>query len=179
VAPEARADLEALLGLARSALVAALRGDPAPVPREPGARRGAFVTLRKRGALRGCVGHAHPDRPVAALVCEMAVAAAFDDPRFPAVTLEELEEITVEVSVLTAPRQLAPADPSRLEVGRHGLLLRYRGAAGLLLPQVAVEHGLDAAAFLEAVCHKAGLGADAWRHPDAEVMVFEAEVVGE
>ena len=173
------AGLASLVGLARSALVAALRGEPAPAPRDPGAPRGAFVTLRKGGVLRGCIGHPHPDRPVAELVCEMAVAAALDDPRFPAVTLDELAEITVEVSVLTPPRRLIPVDPALLEVGRHGLMLRHGGASGLLLPQVAVEHGLDATAFLEAVCRKAGLGAGAWRRPGAEVLVFETEVFGE
>lgn len=175
-------DLAVLVGLARAALAAAVRGDPAPLVPELGpaaARRGAFVTLRKAGGLRGCIGHPHADRPVAELVCEMAVAAALEDPRFPPVAIEELSEISVEVSVLTPPRPLAPVDPASVTVGRHGLILRHRGSAGLLLPQVAVEHGMDALAFLEAVCRKAGLRADAWRHPEAEVLIFEAEVVGE
>jgi AmmeMemoRadiSam system protein A len=162
--------------------VAALRGEPGPAPPAGtvlAVRRGAFVTLRKAGALRGCIGHVAADRPVVEVVCEMAVAAALDDPRFPPVTLAELIEITVEVSVLTPPRRLEPVDPAAVAVGRHGLMVRHRGAAGLLLPQVAVEHGFDALTFLEAVCRKAGLGPDAWRHPEAEVLVFEAEVVDE
>lgn len=174
--------LDGLARLARAALAAALRGEPIPAPTLPAgpvARRGAFVTLRKGGELRGCIGHLHFDRPVAEVVCEVAIAAALEDPRFPPVTVEELAEITVEVSVLTAPQRLSPVDPAAVAVGRHGLILRHRGVAGLLLPQVAVEHGFDAVAFLEAVCHKAGLGAGAWRHPEAEVLVFEAEVVGE
>ena len=141
--------------------------------------RGAFVTLRKAGELRGCIGHVAADRPVVEVVCEMAVAAALDDPRFPPVTLAELIEITVEVSVLTPPRRLEPVDPGAVAVGRHGLMVRHRGAAGLLLPQVAVEHVFDSLTFLEAVCRKAGLGPGAWRHPEAEVLVFEAEVVDE
>jgi AmmeMemoRadiSam system protein A len=160
--------------------VAALRGEPAPAPPAGtvlAVRRGAFVTLRKAGELRGCIGHVAADRPVVEVVCEMAVAAALDDPRFPPVTLAELIEITVEVSVLTPPRRLEPVDPAAVAVGRHGLMVRHRGAAGLLLPQVAVEHGFDALTFLEAVCRKAGLGPGAWRHPEAEVLVFEAEVV--
>ena len=171
-----------LAGLARAALAAALRGEPAPaLPAATGAavRRGAFVTLRKAGELRGCIGHLSADRPVVEVVCEMAVAAALDDPRFPPVTVDELMEITVEVSVVTPPRRLEPVDPGAVTVGRHGLIVRHGRAAALLLPQVAVEHGLDALGFLEAVCHKAGLNAGAWRHPEAEVLVFEAEVVDE
>jgi AmmeMemoRadiSam system protein A len=183
VAPEdPAAALDRLASLARAALTAALRGEPAPAPTLPAGsviRRGAFVTLRKSGELRGCIGHPHGDRPVAEVVCDMAVAAALEDPRFPPVTADELEEITVEVSVLTPPRRLSPVDPAAVAVGRHGLILRHRGAAGLLLPQVAVEHGFDAVAFLEAVCRKAGLRAGAWRHPEAEVLIFEAEVFGE
>jgi len=174
--------LTGLAALARAALAAALRGDPAPAPPAGTGltvRRGAFVTLRKAGALRGCIGHLADDRPVVEVVLEMAVAAALDDPRFPPVTVEELMQITVEVSVLTPPRPLAPVDPAAVVVGRHGLIVRHRGAAGVLLPQVAVEHDLDALAFLEAVCRKAGLGPGAWRHPEAEVLVFEAEVVDE
>ena len=174
--------LAGLAALARSALTAALRGEPAPpLPDDTGleVRRGAFVTLRKAGELRGCIGHLSADRPVVEIVCEMAVAAALDDPRFPPVTVAELMEITVEVSVLTPPRRLEPVDPGAVAVGRHGLIVRHRGAAGLLLPQVAVEHGLDALAFLEAVCRKAGLRPGAWRHPEVEVLIFEAEVVDE
>jgi AmmeMemoRadiSam system protein A len=181
VAPEGPPGaLAGLAALARAALTAALRGEPPPAPPEStdlAVRRGAFVTLRKSGELRGCIGRLSSDRPVVEVVCEMAVAAALDDPRFPPVTVEELVEITVEVSVLTPPRRLEPVDPGAVAVGRHGLIVRHRGAAGLLLPQVAVEHGLDALAFLEAVCRKAGLRSGAWRHPEAEVLVFEAEVV--
>jgi len=176
------AALAGLAALARAALAAALRGEPLPaLPDGAGAvaRRGAFVTLRKAGELRGCIGHLHGDRAVAEVVCEMAVAAALEDPRFPPVTVEELAEITVEVTVLTPPRRLTPVDPTAVAVGRHGLVVRHRGAAGLLLPQVAVEHGLDARAFLDAVCRKAGLRAGAWRHPEAEVLIFEGEVVDE
>jgi len=174
------AALAGLAALARAALAAALRGEPMPTLRDGAGvvvRRGAFVTLRKAGALRGCIGHVHGDRAVAEVVCEMAVAAALEDPRFPPVTVEELAEITVEVSVLTPPRPLTPIDPAAVAVGRHGLIVRHRGAAGLLLPQVAVEHGLDALAFLDAVCRKAGLRDGAWRHPEAEVLTFETEVV--
>jgi AmmeMemoRadiSam system protein A len=182
VAPDPGGTLAGLAALARAALAAALRGDAAPAAAAGPClevHRGAFVTLRKAGELRGCIGHLAADRPVVEVVCEMAVAAALDDPRFPPVTVAELTEITVEVSVLTPPRPLEPVDPGAVVVGRHGLLVRHRGTAGLLLPQVAVEHGFDGLAFLEAVCRKAGLRPGAWRHPETEVLVFEAEVVDE
>lgn len=174
------ADRALLLRLARAALEAAVAGVAEP-PAADGAaarvRRGAFVTLRRGGALRGCVGDVFPDRPLAEVVRIAAAAAAREDPRFPPVTAAELPDVEVEISVLAPLRRLAPADPAAVTVGRHGLLVRLGPASGLLLPQVAVEHALDATAFLAATCRKAGLHDGAWRHPDAEVLVFETETV--
>jgi AmmeMemoRadiSam system protein A len=182
VGPDPSPALAGLATLARASVAAALRGEPAPDL--PGStrtvvRRGVFVTLRKAGELRGCLGHLRGDRPVTEIVREMAVAAALEDPRFPPVTADELADITVEVSVLTAPRRLRPVDPTAVMVGRHGLVVRLRGVAGVLLPQVAVEHDLDAVGFLEAACRKAGLQPGDWRHPEAEVLTFETEIVDE
>jgi len=174
------ADRVALLRLAWAALRAAVEGGTEP-PDPQGAalrmRRGAFVTLRKRGTLRGCVGHVAADRPLADVVREAAAAAALEDARFPPVAAVEVGELELEVSVLTPPRRLSPVHPTALTIGRHGLLVRLGASSGLLLPQVAVEHALDAAAFLVATCRKAGLQEDAWRHPDVEVLVFETETV--
>ena len=128
------------------------------------------------GELRGCIGHLSPEVPLAETVARVAVAAATEDPRFGAVTRDELDALRLEVSVLSTYEPIAP---DAIEVGRHGLLLRGRGRSGLLLPQVAPEHGLDREAFLAAVCRKAGLPKDAWREPDCQLYGFTADVFGE
>jgi uncharacterized protein len=173
-----------LLALARRAIAAALAGDPAPaVPDVPGARlhRGAFVTLEEKadGALRGCIGRIASDRPLGDVVRTVAVSAAVDDPRFPAVAPEELAELRIEISVLGEPSPFEPSDPGALVIGRHGLLVRRGSALGLLLPQVATDHGLGPDTFLAAACRKAGLGPHAWREPGTQVLTFQADVFGE
>lgn len=172
-------DRAELLRLARATLSALLCGRALPAVQGPQVYRGAFVTLTTDGALRGCVGRVVPDRPLAALVRDMAVAAARDDPRFPPVAAGELIAIRLEVSVLTAPAPLVPVLPQRVVIGRDGLIVRRGEASGLLLPQVAAEHGWGPDLFLAAACRKAGLGAEAWRDPDTEVLTFQAEVFGE
>jgi len=179
------ADRAALLALARAALTAHLAGCPLPsVPVTPGAslKRGAFVTLTERfgGALRGCVGHIAADRELGAVVRDMAIAAAQDDPRFVPVAPGELTELAVEISVLSEPaRNVPPVDPARIVVGRDGVLVRRGGSAGLLLPQVASEHHWDAETLLAAVCRKADLPPAAWREPGTAVFTFQADVFGE
>jgi AmmeMemoRadiSam system protein A len=173
-----------LLALARRAIAAALVGDPAPdVPDLPGAglRRGAFVTLEERrdGALRGCIGRVTSDRPLGEVVRSVAVSAAAEDPRFPPVAPEELAELRIEISVLGVPTPLEPRDAAQLVMGRDGLLVRRGSAVGVLLPQVATEHGLSPEAFLAAACRKAGLRAHGWREPDTQVFTFEADIFGE
>ena len=169
--------------LARDALQAhfAGRAEP-PLPDAPAAalRRGAFVTLLRQGALRGCIGHVADDRPLGDVVREMAVAAALDDPRFPPVTPDELPALTIEVSVLTQPVRLASAGPDapRVVVGRDGLIVRRGQHIGLLLPQVATEYHWGPEAFLAATCRKAGLPPEAWREPETELLAFQADVFG-
>jgi len=104
----------------------------------------------------------------------MARAAAFEDPRFPPVSKEELPELSVDISVLSAPQRLA--DPEQLQVGRHGLIVRRGLRSGLLLPQVAPEQGWNREQLLENTCRKAGLPPDAWKDGDTELYVFTAEV---
>lgn len=144
-------------------------------------RRGAFVTLLRHGALRGCIGHVANDRPLGEVVREVAVAAALDDPRFPPVSQDELPGLTIEVSVLTQPVPLASTgmDAPRIEVGRDGLIVRRGPHIGLLLPQVATEYHWGPEAFLAATCRKAGLPPEAWREPDTELLAFQADVFGE
>jgi len=172
------------LALARRAIIAALAGEPAPaVPDVPGARlhRGAFVTLEEKrdDALRGCIGRIAGDRPLGEVVQTVAVSAAAQDPRFPPVAAEELPELRIEISVLGEPLPFEPRDPGTLVIGRDGLQVRRGRALGLLLPQVATEHGLGPEEFLAAACRKAGLGPHAWREPGTQVLTFQADVFGE
>ena len=173
-----------MLALARSAIAAALAGTPAPaVPDVPGARLhcGAFVTLEEKGdgALRGCIGRIPGDRPLGEVVRTVAVSAAAQDPRFAPLAAEELPELRIEISVLGEPSPFEPRDPGKLVIGRDGLHVRRGSALGVLLPQVATEHGLGPEAFLAAACRKAGLGPQAWREPGTQVSTFQADVFGE
>jgi AmmeMemoRadiSam system protein A len=138
---------------------------------------GTFVTLKKQGQLRGCIGYIWSQDPLYQTVQRAAVAAATQDPRFPPVTLGEMGEIAIEVSLLSPMEPVE--DPDRIEVGKHGLLIRQGYYQGLLLPQVAPEQGWDREQFLEGVCRKAGLPRDAWRDPQTELLSFTAEVFGE
>ncbi len=174
-------DRAALLALARSAIEAALSGRPPPgLPGVPGVglRRGAFVTLEHREGhdLRGCIGHIMGDRPLGEVIRQVAVSAARSDPRFPPVQPDELAGLRIEISVLTAPVHVATSELCGLVIGRDGLLVRRGRAQAVLLPQVASEQGLGPEAFLNAVCHKAGLAPGSWREPDTNVFTFRADV---
>jgi AmmeMemoRadiSam system protein A len=144
-------------------------------------KRGAFVTITERGALRGCIGRIADDRPLGEVVREMTVAAARDDPRFPPVVPTELPGLALEISVLGAPAALlpTPVEPGRLVLGRDGLIVRRGSHVGLLLPQVATEYHWGPEAFLAATCRKAGLSPDAWRESDTAVLAFQADVFAE
>ncbi len=135
--------------------------------------RGAFVTLTRKGELRGCIGYIEPVAPLYKAVQQCAVYAASEDPRFPPVAAGELPEIAVEISVLTTPRKID--DPRTVQVGRHGLILSRAGRRGVLLPQVATENRWSAEEFLSQACLKAGLPPDDWKK-GAVVEVFEAIV---
>jgi len=169
----------ALLKLARDAVEAAVRGKRPPSP-DPSLtilmeKRGAFVTLKKHGDLRGCIGYPEPVKLLSEALLDSAASAALNDPRFPPVRPEELPDLHLEVSVLTKPEPLAAED---VEVGKHGLIVQRGFSRGLLLPQVATEWGWDRETFLEHTCRKAGLPKDAWRK-GAEILAFSAEVFGE
>jgi len=169
-----------LLRIARETLLAACAGEPLP-PLEPysgalGEAAGAFVSLHRGGELRGCIGTFVRDRPLQQVVRDMALAAAFDDPRFPRLALAEVGSLRIEISVLSdLCRTLAEA----VVPGFHGVSIALDAAKGVFLPQVAVEAGWDRATLLAQTCLKAGLPVDAWREPDAEISVFTAEVFGE
>ncbi|MDH7513237.1 MAG: AmmeMemoRadiSam system protein B [Clostridiales bacterium] len=135
--------------------------------------RGAFVTLKNKGELRGCIGFIEPVLPLSETVIRAAIYAATQDTRFNPVTEEELKDLEVEISVL-APLQKIE-DPRSVEVGKHGLVISMGNKKGLLLPQVAVENRWGAETFLRQACLKAGLSSDAWKK-GAEIFVFEAIV---
>jgi AmmeMemoRadiSam system protein A len=137
--------------------------------------RGAFTTLYSHGKLRGCVGYPIAILPLYRTVIETAQAAAFDDPRFPPVSLHEARELKVSLSVMSP---LKPIRAEDVEVGRNGLVISHAGHRGLLLPQVATEHGWDRLTFLEQTCRKAGLSENAWRQ-GAVIEAFTAEVFGD
>ncbi len=176
--PEERA----LLKLARDAIGGALEQDAAqPEPEQVTdalrAEHGAFVTLRKNGDLRGCIGHVVGTEELWTCVRQVAVQAAFHDRRFPALKSEELADVKLEISVMGP---LIPVlDKAEISVGRDGLIVRRGARSGLLLPQVATEYGWTVEEFLQQTCRKAGLPPDAWQQPDTMILRFGATVFGE
>ena len=139
---------------------------------------GAFVTLNKHGQLRGCIGNLTGSQPLYLTVRDMAVEAAVDDPRFPALSLTELKDIDIEISVLSPLKRIASAND--IELGKHGVLARRGFQSGVFLPQVAVETGWSKEEFLDNLCaHKTGLPADAWKDKNTELYIFSAEVFSE
>jgi AmmeMemoRadiSam system protein A len=136
--------------------------------------RGAFVTINKKGQLRGCIGYIEGHGPLHRTIEEMAEAAAFRDPRFPPVREKELSELEIEISVLTPLRRIT--DVNEIEVGKHGIYIKKGWFSGLLLPQVATEYGWDRQTFLEHTCQKAGLPSSAWRDKDTEIYIFSADI---
>lgn len=140
-------------------------------------KRGAFVSLHKGYELRGCIGVFTSDKPLYLTVVEMAVAASSQDPRFKPVAADELQQISIEISVLTPLKKTS--DVSEIEVGRHGIYIIKGRNRGVLLPQVAAEHGWDRDAFLSHTCIKAGLAPDCWKDKGVEIYTFEAEIFGE
>jgi uncharacterized protein len=146
-----------------------------------GEKRGVFVTLTENELLRGCIGHPYPDSTLGEAITDSAISAATRDPRFPPVGEEELDNIVVEVTILTPPEKInAPPKeiPSHIEIGRHGLIVKQGYYQGLLLPQVAPENNMDCIDFLGHTCLKAGLSPDAWLR-GAEVHCFEGQIFKE
>ncbi|MFH1821985.1 MAG: TIGR00296 family protein [Methanobacteriota archaeon] len=145
--------------------------------------RGVFVTLTKKGELRGCIGHPIPTVSLIEALIDSAINAATRDPRFPELDLDELSDVEIEVSVLTKPEVLKvkhPKEyPSLIVIGRDGLIIEYRDNAGLLLPQVPVEWNWNAEEFLSNACLKARLTPDAWLDKGVCVQRFSAQVFSE
>jgi len=139
---------------------------------------GIFVTLNKHEELRGCIGNLTASQPLYLAVRDMAVEAAVDDPRFSALTLAELKDVDIEISVLSPLKRVDSAD--KIELGKHGVLVRKGYQSGVFLPQVATETGWSKEEFLNNLCvHKAGLAQDAWKDKQTELYIFNAEVFSE
>jgi hypothetical protein len=166
-----------LLQIARSAINLAVRENKVLEyeARNPNfiKEKGAFVTIKKSGNLRGCIGFIEPIMPLYQAIIRSAIYAALEDPRFPAVSANELKDLELEISVLTPLEKIQ--DPSVVKVGKHGLVISKGDKKGLLLPQVPVENNWDRETFLREVCIKAGLPEDAWKS-GAHLFVFEAIV---
>ncbi len=151
---------------------------PAAAPATPAGCGGVFVTLHKFGRLRGCMGILDPQDPLSVTVCYAACCAALQDPRFHPVSLAELPDIRIEVSIMSAPRPMRDLD--ELELGRHGILVGRGRNRGLFLPQVAPENHFTKEEFLSRCCgEKAGLPPDAWRDPATLVLIFTTDIFSE
>ena len=138
-------------------------------------QRGVFVTLRRGQQLRGCMGSLIARQPLYLEVQRSALMAALDDPRFPPVTLEELPQLHLEITVLGPLEPVVSKDD--IQIGTHGLVIVKAGQQGTLLPQVAADRGWDADQFLVQLCRKAGLPDDAWQ--TAHLYRYTAEVFEE
>ena len=173
-------DRKLLLDLAREAITKAVTTGK-PNIHEVAAtpllvKQGCFVTIKQHGALRGCIGNFTSDKPLYQLVQEMAISAATRDPRFYPMKEADLSSFNLEISVLSPLSKVA--SPEEVVVGTHGLYLEKNFSRGVLLPQVAVEHGWDRETFLNQTALKAGLKKEDWRE-DADIFVFTAQVFGE
>ncbi|MCL2509490.1 MAG: TIGR00296 family protein [Methanomassiliicoccaceae archaeon] len=147
-------------------------------------KKGVFVTISKypSGDLRGCIGYPEPKFPLKDALKRSAVSACHD-PRFNDLTNEEVATCTFEVTVLSVPEEIMYATPtelmSKIVIGRDGLILKYKGRRGLLLPQVPVEHGWGTEEYLRHLAMKAGQGPDDWKDPEAVIESFRGEIFSE
>jgi len=144
---------------------------------------GVFVTLNNPDGLRGCIGFPMPEKKLSHAIIDGAIAAATEDPRFPSVKTNELNDIVFEVTVLTPPIVVDVSDPmeylEKIKVGRDGLIIRHSFSSGLLLPQVPVEYGWDVEEFLQHTCEKAGLARDTWKNESVKIEKFEGIIFKE
>ena len=144
---------------------------------------GVFVTLNNPDGLRGCIGFPMPEKKLSHAIVDGAIAAATEDPRFPSVKTNELNDIVFEVTVLTPPIEIDVYDPmeylEKIKVGRDGLIIRHSFSSGLLLPQVPVEYGWNTEEFIQHTCEKAGLARDTWKNESVKIEKFEGIIFKE
>jgi len=146
-------------------------------------KSGVFVTLNNTNGLRGCIGYPLPDKKLYNAIVDASIAAATEDPRFPSVKAEELDDITFEVTVLTPPVEIQVSDPleypSKIKIGRDGLIVKHSLYSGLLLPQVPLDYGWTEEEFLAHTCEKAGLPRDIWKNKETKIQRFEGIIYKE
>lgn len=179
-----------LLNLSKNVIEAFTKNEkietPKEFPKELNQKRGIFVTIYKKvdnkKHLRGCIGLPYPEKPLIQGIVEASISAC-KDPRFPPLSTEELNDISIEVSVLTEPELIKVKDPKeyleKIKLGKDGLIIKKGVAGALFLPKVPVEQGWDVKDYLENLCFKAGLLADSWLEPGVEVYKFQVEVFEE
>lgn len=170
-----------LLKLAREAIIAKINGRELTLEFPDNEvfqkKMGGFVTIHKNGSLRGCIGYVKAVDTIFNTVRDMAVSAAVEDPRFPPLSVSELKDIEIEISMLS---KLTPIQSDKdITVGPDGLFVVQGNYSGLLLPQVAIEYGFDAIKFLEEACRKAGLPAMAWKNSETRLYSFRATIFSE
>ncbi len=174
-------DFDRIIKIAKEAVTAAVRGQAEAkshfVPTEFGQEFAAFVTLKEKGQLRGCMGHTFATQSLVLEIREAGRMAATRDPRFKPVTEDELDDIDISVTILSRFQRVL--DPEEIETGRDGIFLRSGKNSGLFLPQVATENNWDRDTFLQNLGKKAGLDTNAYKDPRAELYKFRAQVVGE
>lgn len=175
----ARESISSSLGLVSTEVYDLLMKSSSPLYKE---KRGLFVTLKKREgdnsfSLRGCIGNLFALSSLIESVASLAREAAFHDPRFPPVCLDELSALVIEISVLSKPKRIA--SPDAIRIGIDGVILSKGSNRAVFLPQVAPEQGWNTETMLENLCMKAGLSPSAWKESRCELEVFQAEVFSE
>ncbi len=178
-------DKKILLRLARESIRTYFTGEKPEVKETEKfkEKQGVFVTLHKDNDLRGCIGFPSPVYSLNTAIIEAARSAAFHDPRFPPLTERELNEIKIEISVLTVPKEIKISHPNeyknKIKIGEDGLIIKGKYGSGLLLPQVATEQGFNVEQFLNCLCQKAGIGFNDWKNPDNKIEKFQAIIFNE
>ncbi len=177
-----------LVSLARSAIENYLKNNEilevkeGDLPIRLRIKQGVFTSLYRYDTkeLRGCIGFPYPTYPLYKAVILSAIEAAVNDPRFEPLSLDDLNNVVIELSLLTTPEKIEVDSPlkypEKINIGRDGLIIRYKGVSALLLPQVAVEQNWEPEEFLANLCLKAGLPPDTWLDPEAEILKFNAEI---
>ena len=175
-----KSDQNLLLRTARESIQSRLENRP-PSYEEPPEEllelKGAFVTLHSRGRLRGCIGTLEATDPLFEVIQDLSISSGFRDPRFPPLDLSELDDINIEISVLTPLEEVTSL--AEIEVGTHGLYAKQGLRSGVLLPQVPVEQGWNREEFLSSTCRKAGLSPDEWKNGNVDFFSFTAEIFAE
>lgn len=182
-------DGAALINFARENIECFLKKDrktivPDGIKQKFGDKYGAFVTLNiiknDETYLRGCIGYIEPTYPLYDVIHRVSISSALEDPRFPSVTLDEMDNIIIELSILTPPKLIEVNNPDeymeKIVIGRDGLIAEKGMRRGLLLPQVPIDHNRnwDVKTFLNHTCEKAWLPRDAWKEKNTKIYSFQA-----